>query len=119
MNGLDIKKIRENLKLTQVEFAKKLGVDRRTVINYEKGYVIPPAKILFIEKNYCNKNEKKTISFQVDSDKTLDNEIFILKDLIKTLKESIEDKNKLLEIYINENKFLKEKITKATGNSIE
>ena len=37
MNDLDIKKIRTDLGLTQVEFAKRLGISMRTVQNWESG----------------------------------------------------------------------------------
>ena len=44
MNELDIKKIRKSLGLTQVEMAKKLGVDTKTVQNWEYGKPIPASK---------------------------------------------------------------------------
>ena len=44
MNGLDIKKIRTDLGLTQVEFAKRLGISMRTVQNWESGGAIPESK---------------------------------------------------------------------------
>lgn len=44
MNEIDIKKIRQELGLTQVELAKKLGVDTKTVQNWEYGSNIPKSK---------------------------------------------------------------------------
>ena len=44
MDGFNIKSIREKLGLTQEELAQKIGVSRNTVINYEKGGVIPESK---------------------------------------------------------------------------
>lgn len=44
MKDLDVKKIRERLGLTQDELAKQIGVSRNTIINYEKGGVIPESK---------------------------------------------------------------------------
>lgn len=44
MNNLDVKKIRETLGLTQEELGQKIGVSRNTIINYEKGGVIPESK---------------------------------------------------------------------------
>lgn len=44
MNDLDIKKIRTDLGLTQVEFAKRLGISMRTVQNWESGGAIPESK---------------------------------------------------------------------------
>lgn len=44
MNELNIKEIRQKLGLTQVELAKRLGVDYRTVQNWEYGKAIPTSK---------------------------------------------------------------------------
>ena len=44
MKAEDVKEIRQLLKLTQDELAKKIGVARNTIINYERGGVIPLAK---------------------------------------------------------------------------
>lgn len=45
MNGLEIKKYRKKMKLTQEGLADKLGVTKRTIINYEKGELIPESKV--------------------------------------------------------------------------
>lgn len=65
--SIDIKKIRKNLGLTQEELANKLGVDRRTVINYEKGTLIPESKVKllhFISNNSIEslEDDKKEVS---------------------------------------------------------
>lgn len=44
MNGEDVKKLREVLGLTQDELAQKIGVSRNTIINYERGGVIPESR---------------------------------------------------------------------------
>lgn len=44
MNDLDIKEIRKKLGLTQAELAKRLGVDPKTVQNWEYGKKIPESK---------------------------------------------------------------------------
>jgi len=49
MNGLDIKRRREELGLAQQELANKIGVSRNTIINYEKGGVIPEPKRQMLE----------------------------------------------------------------------
>jgi len=48
MSPLDIREIRQNYKLTQVEFAQLLNVSLRTLQNWEQGRRTPegPAKIL-------------------------------------------------------------------------
>jgi len=44
MNELDVRKIRKNLGLTQKQLAEKLGVDIKTVQNWESGKVVPKTK---------------------------------------------------------------------------
>lgn len=41
MNGLEIKRIRKKLGMTQAEFANMLGVSSRTIINWEKEATTP------------------------------------------------------------------------------
>lgn len=47
---MDVKKIRNNLNLTQEELAKRIGVSRNTIVNYEKGGVIPDSKSEILSK---------------------------------------------------------------------
>jgi len=44
MNSIDIIKIREELGLSQIKLAEIIGVDRRTVINWEQRRKIPESK---------------------------------------------------------------------------
>jgi DNA-binding XRE family transcriptional regulator len=44
ITGEDIKKFREEKGLSQSYLAKKIGVHKNTIINYEKGQVIPDSK---------------------------------------------------------------------------
>jgi predicted transcriptional regulator len=44
MNELNIKEIREKLHISQMEFAKLIGVHPRTVQNWESGSPIPKSK---------------------------------------------------------------------------
>ena len=41
---MDIKAIRKNLKLSQEEFGKIVGVSRQTIVNWEKGEELPEQK---------------------------------------------------------------------------
>lgn len=50
MNSLDVIRIRENLGLTQKEFANLLNVSLRTVQNYEAGGTIPKSKYAILHK---------------------------------------------------------------------
>ena len=47
---MDVKKIRNSLNLTQEELAKRIGVSRNTIVNYEKGGVIPDSKSEILSK---------------------------------------------------------------------
>jgi predicted transcriptional regulator len=47
MKGNDVKNLRKKLNLTQVEFAEFIGVDRRTIINYEQGEPIPKSRQVY------------------------------------------------------------------------
>lgn len=65
MSDIDVRAIRKKLGLTQLDFAKKIGVSRDTVINYEKGETIPASKIEMLnnllsdkENNNHSKPEK-------------------------------------------------------------
>lgn len=44
MNELNIKELRTKNGYSQADLAKKLGVSRQTIVNYEKGEVIPESK---------------------------------------------------------------------------
>ena len=44
--ALKIREVRKRAGLTQEEFGKKLGVDKITIIRYEKGDTIPDYKFL-------------------------------------------------------------------------
>ncbi|MGZ9676269.1 helix-turn-helix domain-containing protein [Flavobacterium sp. GNP001] len=117
MNGLDVAKIRKDLNLTQVEFGKLIGVDKRTVINYEQGKVIPKTKVTLLELMLANGlmksasaiNEKREVIVAPIND-SLDDDREVLKDYIKTLKDFLVEKTKIAEMYLNENNILKEKI---------
>jgi len=130
MTDLDIIKIRMDLGKNQREFAEFLGVDRRTVINYEQGKKIPSSKIKLLKillsnlrsnsgdnileiKNNRVPQKSETVA---ETNESLHREILDLKDHIKTLKDFLDEKNKLAEMYMNENKLLKEKIIKLEIN---
>lgn len=123
MNGLDVTKIRKDLKLTQEEFGKLIGVDKRTIINYEQGKVIPKTKVSLLELMLANGltnttplvHAKKEVVSNVNKNSLVD-DIEVLKDHIKTLKEFLIEKTKVAEMYLNENNILKEKIRFLESN---
>ncbi len=117
MNSIDIIKIREELGLTQQKFADRIGVDRRTVVNWEHGKKIPDSKVKLFEMllemerkpNGINLfDEKPEVKNTPSTDLT--REILELKDHIKTLKEFLDGKTTIAELYKSENLKLKEEI---------
>lgn len=121
MSAIDIFKIREDLKLTQQEFGELIGVDRRTVINYEQGKKIPTSKIKLLElllkngsvsqKEAVSSTNEQAVSLATDN---LQREILDLQDHIKTLKAFLDEKTKVTDMYRNENAMLKEKLDRLT-----
>jgi len=116
MSNLDIIKIREELKVTQKEFAELIGVDRRTVINYEQGKIIPESKKKLLELLLQGKRDQSESSVKNHPEnckeqlENKDGEILELKDHIKTLKEFIAEKTTVADFYKSENIRLKEEI---------
>lgn len=121
---MNIIKIRKELGLTQQKFADLIGVDRRTVINYEQGKKIPESKTKLLElllENKRNSLESKktegkdenTTSLKVEN---LNREVLDLKDHIKTLKDFLEEKNRMNEFYQAEIEKLKEELEVAKSN---
>jgi DNA-binding XRE family transcriptional regulator len=53
INGEDLKALRERASITQQMMAHRLGVDRKTIINYELGVSDIPSKKLFSWLTYC------------------------------------------------------------------
>jgi len=115
MSNLDIIKIREELNVTQKEFAELIGVDRRTVINYEQGKIIPESKKKLLELLLQGKRDQSESSVKNHSENNCkeqlenkDGEILELKDHIKTLKNFLEEKTIVSEFLKAENTRLKE-----------
>jgi len=120
MNNLDIIKIREELGLSQLKFAELIGVDRRTVINYEQGKIIPESKKKLLNLLLQEKRSVSEPLLENNYKEQLENmtrEILDLKDHIKTLKELVEEKTTLVVIYKSENVLLKQKIDELERNA--
>lgn len=73
MSDLDIKEIRKNLKLTQQEFAERLGVSRNTILNYEKGETIPNSKSIILHTMLSESKMENVHSFinKIKEDKNI------------------------------------------------
>jgi DNA-binding XRE family transcriptional regulator len=120
MTGNELLKIREKLGYTQKEFAEIIGVDRRTIINYEQGRKIPNTKIIllntFLNQGFPDLKGDKEESINWKTNildlelRNLNREVIDLKDHIKTLKESLESKSKLANIYESEITLLKKRL---------
>ena len=118
MSNIDVKKIREELNLTQQAFANRLGIDRRTVVNWERGNKIPESKIKLFElllegkNNIVNEGIVPVIKTEnvILPSTDLTREIMELKDHIATLKNFLDEKSTISEFYKVENLKLKEEI---------
>ena len=112
MNNLDIVKIREEFGFTPTQFAEFIGIDRRTVINWEKGRKIPESKILLLEMLLDKKRNdtKPVLDETLEAKIDLTREVEELKDHIKTLKSFLDEKAIISEFYKNEILKLKEEI---------
>lgn len=113
MCDFDIKKIRKELGMTQVEFAKKLGVDTKTVQNWEAGKPISSSKHGLLRElalkpqkyaggeqqniNGDNINGNNVTVHKTDTDKLLE----ILASKEQSLAKAQEHIDKLLEIIGN------------------
>lgn len=113
-----IKEIRKNLKLTQDEFGKRLGVTRNAIANIESGRVTPSNLLLnLLSKEFnisrewletgCDSSENESLSVQdikltdIFAKLTLDKSSSKnrkLKNLIETLSELDEEYIDALEI---------------------
>ncbi|MDI9310163.1 MAG: DUF1870 family protein [Limnohabitans sp.] len=117
MNGLELKNFRKSLKMTQSEFANKIGVTSRTLQNWEGGINEIPstAKLVIdrlIEENDCKDEKNLTTDFEVVKESVkvemLKEKITILIQQNTDLRNQIEVLNKQLEEF----KLLKDQANK-------
>jgi len=83
MNGIEIKKRRRSLSLTQTDLAKLLGVTLGTIFNYENGSKIPDSKIILLQKIL---NSKEQASESAKEETTSDSQNNIKASLIEESK---------------------------------
>lgn len=93
ITGEEIKKYRLKLGLTQEELAKKIGVSKNTILNYEKGGTIPESKIDILNNVLLNHNivKEPTIEYITGFDlkiKQTEEEIELKKSMLEFIKES-------------------------------
>lgn len=91
MKNLNIKEIRKELNLTQSEFAKKLGVSRQTVVNYENGLTIPESKKDLLYNILQNEGIAKEPDLQYNNSSGYDIKINQLQEEIAARKNIIKD----------------------------
>lgn len=66
MNALQVKENRKRMGLTQEELGLKLGVSKRTIINYEQGTLIPESKEKLLHIIFNEKVQNKVEAISVD-----------------------------------------------------
>lgn len=108
MKGLEIKKNRKKLNLTQAELAIQLGVSLKTVSNYEKGEVIPETKRVLLHNIFKKLNEEHG-EFTIESQNKVED-----TGAIYHPKENVLNKIRLINDKIKEHKKI---ITLATIRS--
>lgn len=88
MTALELKENRKRLKLTQEELAKEVGVDRRTIINYEQGEVIPESKVKLLHILFFGNKEDESETLLIDTmaKELLKSKVFVegIKELFKS-----------------------------------
>lgn len=100
MNEKKLKELRKNAKLSQQELADLVGVDRRSIINYEKGESIPMPvmKLLHIllETDYLLKLNSQEINLiEVKEEKSIE---YLIDNLKSEFSEKIDDLSNQLRI---------------------
>lgn len=100
MNGLEIKQYRTKKGLTQEALGKLIGVSKNTILNYEKGKVIPESKnellesiLIFNNHNITAKNHNTEYQNLTGYDKKIieiEEQIKHHYEIIKLLNEKIE-----------------------------
>lgn len=94
MTNIDVRLIRQRLKISQEELGKIIGVSRNTIANYEKGGVIPESKHDLLLKlmngesisgNEFNSDYKELYFRALEEIKTRKN---IEKELLRTIQSS-------------------------------
>lgn len=96
MNASEIKDLRKMLKLSQDEFGTAIGVSRGTVVNYEKGQVIPRNKLILLMKM---RDELQT--------KTGTSDIYLTKNGVRfELVELVDHFVKNADAYFDESEYL-------------
>lgn len=117
MKELNIKELRNERGFSQAELAKRIGVSRQTIINYEKGEVIPESKkeLLYnilhdITTDFVNEKVENYTTLPSGYAKRIneiEEEIKVRTETIKILKEGKQDFShqskitELLKIQIN------------------
>lgn len=107
MNDLDVKKIREELNISQEALADMVGVHPRTVQNWEAGSTIPKSKhaILrsLLEENHtnnspisCESETNRLISLLEKSQKQIDAHISLLAKKDEQIKKKDEQMDRLI-----------------------
>lgn len=94
MNALEFKEIRKSLGFTQEKMANALGVDRRTIINYEQGSVIPESKVKLIHLLTGQSEKVEFVENKVSGDVPLGESLISEKNIPAFI---VENESRLME----------------------
>lgn len=105
MNGLELKKIRKDLGMTQTEMAKKVSVTLRTIQNYEKEATEIPNSTAVLIRGFLG-SQSHDIKEETTILETLKNEISLKNEMISFYKEQSEYyERRLKESIVEKNTF--------------
>lgn len=106
MNSIELKKLRKEKGLTQEQLAKIIGVSTKTIVNYEKGTVIPNSKREILHNTLIMNNSLSENSFKNDHLPTNElKEINPSHSVIELIEELNERKRIIELLYKNNAKF--------------
>lgn len=106
MKSIEIREKRLELGLTQEELATKLGMSARSIINYEKGGVIPKTKNEMLEE-FFNNSKKNNESLEDIIYNRIEDKFKERLDLIEQTQQLLqEDFVRVFKIVMNKDKTL-------------
>lgn len=116
MTGADLKNKRKQLKLTQEQLGSLVGLDRQTIINYEKLDKIPERKSILLDNFFTSKLNNKVSDIYLEKDGVR----FYLKEACILVANNPEEAKKIT-IFKNliDNEALKLIVKSAKGDKLD
>ena len=103
MKSIELKKLRKEKGLTQEQLAKIIGVSTKTIVNYEKGTVIPNSKREILHNTLIIDNSLPKVSFEYDSLPTNGLKEIKLSHSVIELIEELNERKRIIELLYKNN----------------